>query len=83
LYICSTPKKFIIMDLAARKYSFIEEIFKVENDTFEKLEKILKKDKIEKTGVPSEHKAELDKRLEAYRENPQDLLDWDEIKNEW
>ena len=71
------------MDLAARKYSFIEEIFNVEEDTFEKLEIILKLDKIEKMGVPSEHKDELDRRLEAYRENPQDLLDWDEIKNEW
>ena len=83
LYICKTHKKDIIMDLSARKYSFIEEIFNVENDTFEKLEKILKKDKIEKIGVPPEHKAELDKRLEAYRKNPQDLLDWDEIKNDW
>jgi hypothetical protein len=71
------------MDLSARKYSFIEEIFNLENDTFEKLEKILKKDKIEKIGVPPEHKAELDKRLEAYRKNPQDLLDWDEMKNDW
>jgi Putative addiction module component len=71
------------MDLATRKYSFIEEIFSVENDTFEKLEKILKKDKLEKIGVPSEHKVELDKRLEAYRKNPQDLLDWEEIKNDW
>lgn len=71
------------MDLSARKYSFIEEIFKVEEDTFEKLEKLLKKDKLDKLGVPSEHKVELDKRLESYRENPQDLLDWDEIKKEW
>jgi hypothetical protein len=71
------------MDLAARKYSFIEEIFSVENDTFEKLEMILKNDKIEKIGVPSEHKDELDKRLESYKKNPQELLDWDKIKNEW
>ena len=52
-----------IMDLSARKYSFIEEIFKVEEDTFEKLEKILKKEKLDKLGVPSEHKEELDNRL--------------------
>jgi hypothetical protein len=83
LYICSISKNFIIMDLAARKYSFIEEIFNVENDTFEKLEKILKQDKIEKIGVPTEHKVVLDERLEAYKKNPQELLDWDEIKNEW
>lgn len=72
-----------IMDLSARKYSFIEEIFKVEEDTFEKLEKILKKEKLDKLGVSLEHKDELDKRLEAYRENSQDLLDWDAIKKDW
>lgn len=71
------------MDLSARKYSFIEEIFKVEEDTFEKLEKILKKEKMDKLGVPSEHKEELDNRLESYKENPQDLLDWDAIKKDW
>ena len=54
-----------------------------ENDTLEKLEKILKKYKLEKIGFPSEHKDELDKRLEAYRENPQDLLDWDTVKKDW
>ncbi len=71
------------MDLSARKYSFIEEIFKVEEATFEKLEKVLKKEKLNKLGVPSEHKDELDKRLEAYRENPKDLLDWDDIRKDW
>lgn len=71
------------MDLSARKYSFIEEIFKVEEDTLEKLEKILKKDKLDKLGVPSDHKDELDKRLESYRENPEDLLDWDAVKKDW
>jgi len=71
------------MDLSARKYSFIEEVFKVEEDTFEKLEMTLKKDKLDKLGVSSEHKDELDKRLEAYRENPQDLLEWDSVKKNW
>lgn len=71
------------MNLAARKYSFIEEIFSIESNTLEKLEKILKNDKIEKLGVPLEHKMELDNRLETYRKNPQDLLDWNEIKNNW
>ena len=68
--------------ISSGKYTTIEELEK-ENDTLEKLEKILKKYKLEKIGFPSEHKDELDKRLEAYRENPQDLLDWDEIKKEW
>jgi hypothetical protein len=80
-YLCY--KELYIMDLAERKYNFIAEIFTVEEETFEKLEKILKKDKIEKTEVPLEHIAELDKRLESYRENPQNLLDWEEIKKDW
>ena len=83
LYICRTLKKEIVMDLSARKYSFIEEIFNVEEDTFERLEKILKKAKVDKLEISSEHKEELNKRLETYRKNPQNLLDWDELKNEW
>jgi hypothetical protein len=79
----SSGKQTTIEDLLARKYSFIEEVFNVENDTFEKLEKILKKDKLDKIGIPSAHKEELENRLESYRKNPQDLLDWDEIKKEW
>lgn len=70
-------------DLSARKYSFIEEIFNVDNDTFEKLEKILNTDKFDKIGVSSEHKEELEERLETYRKNPQDLLDWDAVKKDW
>jgi chromosome condensin MukBEF MukE localization factor len=68
--------------ISSGKYTTIEDLEK-ENDTFDKLEKILKKEKLEKIGVPSEHKDELDKRLESYRENPQDLLDWDEVKKDW
>jgi hypothetical protein len=79
----SSGKYTTIEDLLARKYNFIEEVFNVENDTFKKLEKILKKDKLDKIGIPSAHKEELDNRLESYRKNPQDLLDWDEIKKEW
>uniref|UniRef100_UPI004048F455 hypothetical protein n=1 Tax=Flavobacterium sp. TaxID=239 RepID=UPI004048F455 len=56
-----TLKKEIVIDLSARKYNFIEEIFNIEDDTFEKLEKILKKEKLEKTEDPVEHKAKLDK----------------------
>jgi len=71
------------MDLASRKYSFIQELTTVDESLLEKLEKVLKMAKAKKVEIPSEHKAELEKRLEAYKENPQDLLDWNEIKNEW
>jgi Putative addiction module component len=68
--------------ISSGKYAPIEDLEK-EIDTLEELEKILQKYKLNKFGVPSDHKEELDKRLEAYRENPQDLLDWDAIKKEW
>ena len=68
--------------ISSGKYTTIEDLEK-ENDTLEKLEKIFKKYRLDKLGVPAEHKDELDKRLEAYRENPQDLLDWDAVKKDW
>ena len=68
--------------ISSGKYTTIEDLEK-EIDTLEELEKILQKYKLNKFGVPSDHKEELDKRLEAYRENPQDLLDWDAIKKDW
>ena len=68
--------------ILSRKYTTIEDL-EIEDDTLQKLENILKKYKLDKLGVPSEHKDELDKRLETYRENPQDLLDWDAVKKKW
>ena len=68
--------------ISSGKYTTIEDLEK-EIDTLEELEKILQKYKLNKLGVPSEHRDELDKRLEIYRENPQDLLDWDAIKKDW
>ena len=68
--------------ISSGKFTTIEDL-EIEINTLEELEKILQKFKLDKLGVSSEHKDELDKRLEAYRENPQDLLDWDEIKKDW
>ena len=68
--------------ISSGKYTTIEDL-EIENDILEELEKILQKYKLYKLEVPSEHKDELDERLESYRENPQDLLDWDAIKKDW
>jgi hypothetical protein len=68
--------------ISSGKYTTIEDL-EIEIDTLGQLEKVLQKYNLNKFGVPAEHKDELDKRLEAYRNNPQDLLDWDEIKKEW
>lgn len=44
LYICETIKK-IVMDLATRKYNFIQELTTIDESVLEKLEKILKANK--------------------------------------
>ena len=68
--------------ISSGKFTTIEDL-EIEIDTLGEMVKVLQKYKLNKFGVPAEHKDELDKRLEAYRNNPQDLLDWDEIKKEW
>lgn len=64
------------------KYTTIEDL-EIEKDALVALEKILQKYKLNKLGVPSWHRDELDNRLESYRDNPNDLLDWDDIKKDW
>lgn len=68
--------------ISSGKFTTIEDL-EIEIDTLGELEKVLQKYKLNKFGVPAEHKDELDKRLEAYRNNPQDLLDWDAVKKDW
>jgi hypothetical protein len=68
------------MDLAARKYHFIEELLKVESESLmSRLEKVLKSD----NGIPETHRQILDERLEHYKNNPSDLLDWNSVKENW
>lgn len=41
-------------------------------------------DKLQNTNsIPESHKAVSDERMKEYRDNPDNLLDWDDIKNEW
>jgi hypothetical protein len=68
--------------ISSGKYTAIEDL-EIQNDTLEKVAKIVQKYKLDKVGVPSDHKEELDKRLESYRKNPEDLLDWAAIKKGW
>ena len=72
------------MDLEARKYHFIKERFSVEKESIiDTLERVLKREKEAYQDVPAEHKKELDKRLKSYKKNPDDVLDWKEVKNDW
>lgn len=45
LYICKTHKNHIMMDLATRKYNFIQELTTIDESLLEKLELFLKANK--------------------------------------
>jgi putative addiction module component (TIGR02574 family) len=72
------------MDLEARKYNFIQELFTIERESvIDTLERVLKREKEEYQEVSTENKKELDNRLESYKNNPNDVLDWKDVKENW
>ena len=72
------------MDINIRKYNFIQDLFSVNHvNIIETLEKVLKKEKEKYQDISEANKNELDYRLEAYQKNPDDVLDWHEIKDKW
>lgn len=72
------------MDLDARKYHFIQELFSVDSERIlETLERVLKFEKEKQQEISTENKKELDNRLESYKNNPKDLLDWEDVKRDW
>ncbi|MDP2686711.1 MAG: addiction module protein [Aequorivita sp.] len=72
------------MDLETRKYHFIQELFSVDSESIiDTLERVLKREKEQLQEISAEHKAELESRLESYKENPNDVLDWEDVKGGW
>ena len=73
------------MDLATRKYNFIQELINNvdKENILEALEKVLNQKKEEHQELSEEIKQELDSRLTSYLNNPDDVLDWEEVKNDW
>jgi hypothetical protein len=72
------------MDLSVRKYHFIEELMTVEEESvMDALEQVLKQKKEAQEQISNSNKKELDKRLKNYSENPDDTIDWQEVKNDW
>lgn len=72
------------MDLEARKYNFIQELFSIDKEKImTTLERVLKQEKEEHQEISTTHKKELDSRLESYKNNPKDVLDWKDIKRDW
>jgi len=83
LYICYT-KSIEIMDLEARKYHFIQELFSIDKESIiDALERVLKREKEEYQELSTTTKKELDNRLESYKNNPNDMLDWKAVKQDW
>ncbi|HLS30346.1 MAG TPA: addiction module protein [Flavobacteriaceae bacterium] len=83
LYLYDNEKQ-IIMDLKARKYNFIQELFKVDKEkVMTALERVLKQETEEHLEISKAHKKELDKRLKSYKDNPDDVLDWKEVRRDW
>lgn len=83
LYICYN-KNTSIMDLEARKYNFIQELFTISKESsMSVLERVLKREKEEYQEISIEHKKELNNRLESYKNNPNDVLDWKDVKENW
>jgi hypothetical protein len=77
-------KKLSIMDLEARKYNFIQELFSIDKEKImTALENVLKQEKEENQEVSAVDKKELDNRLESYKNNPNNVLDWEDVKRDW
>ncbi|MGB0879347.1 MAG: addiction module protein [Polaribacter sp.] len=72
------------MNLEVRKYHLIQELFSIDKESvIDTLERVLKSEKEEYQEISVEHKKELNNRLESYKENPNDVLDWDNVKDNW
>ncbi|WP_026450816.1 addiction module protein [Aequorivita capsosiphonis] len=72
------------MDLKTRKYNFIQELISIERTSvLDALERVLKNEKEKEDQISPEQKQELDVRLKSYKDNPHDVLDWENVKNEW
>lgn len=74
----------MIMDLQLRKYNFIKELVHVENESvIMALERVLKQEKEQHEEISTTLKKELDHRLENYKKNPDNVLDWEAVKKDW
>lgn len=72
------------MDLAKRKYNLIREFVKVDKESvIEALELVLKQEKEAQEEISIVNAKELDQRLESYQNNPDELVDWENVKKDW
>lgn len=72
------------MDLEARKYQFIKELFSINKEhIMTALERVLKHEKEQHQDISNPNLKELDYRLKSYKNNPNNTLDWKDVKGNW
>lgn len=83
-FVTLTQSNTTVMDLATRKYNFIQELVNLDKESImDTLESVLKRAKEEYQDISSDQKKELDARFESYQNNPENVVDWNEIKENW
>ena len=72
------------MNLETRKYNLIKRLFNVHSEEIVgALELVLEQHKEEGNKSSISHKKILDDRLQTYKDNPENILDWNDVKNDW
>ena len=72
------------MNIETRKYNLIQSLFNVHSEEIvSALELVLEKHKEEGNKISISHKKLLDDRVQTYKDNPENILDWNEVKNDW
>lgn len=77
-------QKYRSYGFRSTKISFYAGTFSIDRESIiDTLERVLKHKKEEHQEISTEHKKELDYRIEYYKNNPDDVLDWRDVKNDW
>ena len=72
------------MDIKKRKYNLIQKLMNVEDkDILKTLEEILYQEENAQEELSDNIQKELDGRLKAYKKNPEQAIDWEEVKKTW
>lgn len=67
-----------------RKYNLIEQLFAIKKESvLEALEITLKKEREAIEEISDMNKKILDNRLDSYNNSPNDLLNWNDVKENW
>ena len=72
------------MFLETRKYNSIQRLFNVHSEEIvSALELVLEKHKEEGNTISLSHKKLLHEGVQTYIDNPENILDWNDVKNDW